>query len=61
MFFGGHWQRCQLQEAMPAEAFAKWDIAELPGPTADERATGTGGWTFAAFSRIRPRSSLRAT
>ena len=50
MFFGGHWQYFQLQEAMPAEAFAKWEVAELPGPTADERATGTGGWTVAAFS-----------
>ena len=51
MFFGGHWQRGQLQGAMPPEALDKWDIAELPGPTADERATGTGGWTFAAFSK----------
>jgi multiple sugar transport system substrate-binding protein len=49
-FFGGHWQYFQLQEAMPAEAFAKWEVAELPGPTADQRATGTGGWTVAAFS-----------
>lgn len=50
MFFGGHWQYFQLQEAMPEEAFAKWDVSQLPGPTADERATGTGGWTVAAFS-----------
>ncbi len=51
MFFGGHWQHFQLQEAMPAEEFAKWDVAELPGPTPDERATGTGGWTVADFSK----------
>jgi len=50
MFFGGHWQYFQLKEAMPAEEFAKWDQSELPGPTPDERATGTGGWTVAAFS-----------
>ncbi|WP_163266282.1 extracellular solute-binding protein [Chelativorans alearense] len=50
MFFGGHWQHFQLQEAMPEEAFAKWDVSELPGPTAGERATGTGGWTVAAFT-----------
>jgi multiple sugar transport system substrate-binding protein len=49
-FFGGHWQRFQIQEAMPPEEFAKWDVSELPGPTADQRATGTGGWTVAAFS-----------
>ena len=51
MFFGGHWQKFQLEAAMPADAFAKWKAAELPGPTPDERATGTGGWTVAAFSK----------
>ena len=50
MFIGGHWQNFQLKEAMPPDAFAKWEVAELPGPTADERSTGTGGWTVAAFS-----------
>ena len=50
MFFGGHWQHFQLQEAMPPDAFAKWDVAELPGPTPEQRATGTGGWTVAAFT-----------
>ena len=51
MFFGGHWQHFQLKEAMPPDAFAKWEVAELPGPTPDERATGTGGWTVAAFTK----------
>ena len=51
MFFGGHWQYFQLKEAMAPDAFAKWDISELPGPTADQRATGTGGWTIAAFTK----------
>ncbi len=51
MFFGGHWQHFQLEEAMTPEVWAKWKIAELPGPTADERATGTGGWTFADFAK----------
>jgi multiple sugar transport system substrate-binding protein len=50
MFFGGHWQYFQLQEAMPEEAFARWEVSELPGPAADQRATGTGGWTVAAFA-----------
>ncbi|MCT7378058.1 extracellular solute-binding protein [Chelativorans salis] len=50
MFFGGHWQHFQLMEAMPEAEFAKWDVSELPGPSADERSTGTGGWTVAAFS-----------
>ena len=61
MFFGGHWQYFQLKEAMAPEAFAKWDVAELPGPTADERATGTGGWTFAAFTDDPAKIEMCAT
>ena len=50
MFIGGHWQKFQLEAAMPPEVFSKWAAAELPGPTPEERATGTGGWTVAAFA-----------
>jgi multiple sugar transport system substrate-binding protein len=50
MFWGGHWQNFQIKEAMPPEEFAKWEVSELPGPTAEQRATGTGGWTLASFS-----------
>jgi multiple sugar transport system substrate-binding protein len=50
MYEGGHWQAFQMREAMAPEQFAKWQASELPGPTAGERATGTGGWTVAAFS-----------
>jgi len=50
MFAGGHWQYFQLQEAMPPDQFGKWEASELPGPTADQRSTGTGGWTVAALS-----------
>jgi multiple sugar transport system substrate-binding protein len=49
MFIGGHWQNFQLKEAMPADQFAKWEASAIPGPTVDERSTGTGGWTVAAF------------
>jgi multiple sugar transport system substrate-binding protein len=51
MFAGGHWQYFQMKEQMPPETFAKWEASELPGPTADQRSTGTGGWTVAAFSK----------
>jgi multiple sugar transport system substrate-binding protein len=51
MFAGGHWQYFQLKEQLPADQFAKWEASELPGPTADQRSTGTGGWTVAAFSK----------
>jgi multiple sugar transport system substrate-binding protein len=50
MFMGGHWQNFQLEGAMDADQFSKWEASELPGPTADQRSTGTGGWTLAAFS-----------
>jgi multiple sugar transport system substrate-binding protein len=51
MFIGGHWQHFQLKDAMKPDQFAKWDISEIPGPTADQRSTGTGGWTVAALSK----------
>ena len=34
MFFGGHWQYFQLQEAMAPEAFAKWDGRRAARPDA---------------------------
>ncbi|GLQ55109.1 extracellular solute-binding protein [Devosia nitrariae] len=49
-FIGGHWQRSQIREGMSPEQFANWEVSEIPGPTPDQRATGTGGWTVAAFS-----------
>jgi len=61
MFEGGHWQYFQLKEAMKPDQFAKWDVSELPGPTADQRATGTGGWTVAAFSKDPKKIEMCAT
>ena len=49
LFIGGHWQYDQLQDTMPEEDFS-WAVSPLPGPTEDQRATGTGGWAIAAFS-----------
>jgi multiple sugar transport system substrate-binding protein len=49
-FQGGHWQHGQLQEILPEDEFAQWDFAALPGPSPDQRSTGTGGWTMAAFT-----------
>jgi multiple sugar transport system substrate-binding protein len=51
MFIGGHWQNFQLKEAMPPDQFAKWVASPIPGPTPDQRSTGTGGWTLAALSK----------
>lgn len=51
MFVGGHWQYFQLREAMEPDQFAKWEASAIPGPTVDQRSTGTGGWTVAALSK----------
>ncbi|RUT28567.1 extracellular solute-binding protein [Arsenicitalea aurantiaca] len=50
LFIGGNWQYAQLQSTLPPEEAAKWEVSELPGPTAEERATGTGGWAIAALT-----------
>ncbi len=58
MFIGGHWQYFQLREAMPADQFAKWQASEIPGPTVDQRSTGTGGWTLASLSKDPEKTKL---
>ncbi|WP_426614410.1 extracellular solute-binding protein [Bradyrhizobium sp. McL0616] len=51
MMVNGDWAMGQMQAAMSPEALAKWSVSMLPGPTADQRSTATGGWTFVAFSK----------
>ena len=50
MMVNGDWAMSQMQAAMKPEAFAKWAVSMLPGPTADHRSTASGGWTFVSFS-----------
>ncbi|AJQ96973.1 extracellular solute-binding protein [Gynuella sunshinyii] len=50
LFVGGNWQLAQLASTLEPEDFANWTFSMLPGPTADQRSTGTGGWTVASFS-----------
>ncbi|MCX5496739.1 extracellular solute-binding protein [Kaistia dalseonensis] len=50
LFIGGNWQLAQLKSTLEPEEFAKWTFSAIPGPTKDERSTGTGGWTIGAFS-----------
>lgn len=50
MFIGGNWMYSQIQNTLPPEEASKWAATELPGPTSDQRATGTGGWTIAALT-----------
>lgn len=50
LFIGGNWQLAQLKNTLEPEEFAKWTFSAIPGPTKDQRSTGTGGWTLGAFS-----------
>ncbi len=58
MFVGGNWQYGQLRTTLPPEQFANWAVSELPGPTEDQRATGTGGWAIAALSEDPAKRAL---
>jgi multiple sugar transport system substrate-binding protein len=50
MFLGGSFQWPTMQSLLPKEEFARWEVSELPGPRPGMTATGTGGWSMAAFS-----------
>ena len=60
MFIGGDWQYAQIQNTLPPEEAAKWAVSPLPGPTLDERATGTGGWTIAALTEDPAKAEICA-
>jgi multiple sugar transport system substrate-binding protein len=50
MFLGGSFQWPTMKEQL-GKAFDKWAVSELPGPRPGQTATGTGGWSVAAFSK----------
>lgn len=58
LFVGGNWQLGQLRATLPADDFARWAVSELPGPSADQRATGTGGWAIAALTDDPERAAM---
>jgi multiple sugar transport system substrate-binding protein len=49
-FLGGSFQWPTMQSLLPKDEFKKWAVSELPGRRPGETATGTGGWSMAAFS-----------
>ena len=51
MMVNGDWAMGQMQAAMKPDIFAKWAISMPPGPSADQRSTASGGWTFVSFSK----------
>jgi multiple sugar transport system substrate-binding protein len=60
MFLGGNWQLRELQAALSAEEFARWDIAPIPQERADQFSTGTGGWVWVVFAKDAARRKAAA-
>ena len=60
LFIGGNWQYAQLKATLDEDEFNKWTFSPIPGPTADKRSTGTGGWTIASFSKDKEKIEMCA-
>ncbi|NTJ63429.1 extracellular solute-binding protein [Agrobacterium rhizogenes] len=60
LFIGGNWQLAQLKATLDPDEFANWTFSPIPGPTADQRSTGTGGWTIASFSKDKDKVEMCA-
>ncbi|AYG69929.1 MULTISPECIES: extracellular solute-binding protein [unclassified Rhizobium] len=60
LFIGGNWQLAQLKVTLDEDEFANWTFSPIPGPTADQRSTGTGGWTIASFSKDKDKIEMCA-
>ncbi|KAB0680428.1 extracellular solute-binding protein [Aureimonas leprariae] len=61
LFVGGNWQLAQLKNTLDEDEYANWTFDQIPGPTADARSTGTGGWTLASFTDDREKTEMCAT
>ncbi|RKD35847.1 extracellular solute-binding protein [Rhizobium sp. WW_1] len=60
LFIGGNWQLAQLKATLDEDEFANWTFSPIPGPTADQRSTGTGGWTIASFAKDKDKVEMCA-
>lgn len=60
LFIGGNWQYAQLKSTLDEDDFNNWTFSPIPGPTADQRSTGTGGWTIASFSKDKEKVEMCA-
>ncbi|NLS17596.1 extracellular solute-binding protein [Rhizobium sp. P40RR-XXII] len=60
LFIGGNWQLAQLKATLDEDEFGNWTFSPIPGPTADQRSTGTGGWTVASFSKDKGKVEMCA-
>jgi multiple sugar transport system substrate-binding protein len=60
MFLGGNWQIRELKDALPPDAFAKWDLAPIPQYREGPAPTGTGGWVWVVFAKDPERRKAAA-
>ncbi|ACE95051.1 sugar ABC transporter substrate-binding protein (plasmid) [Rhizobium phaseoli] len=60
LFIGGNWQYAQLKATLDEDEFKNWTFSPIPGPSADQRSTGTGGWTIASFSKDKDKIEMCA-
>jgi multiple sugar transport system substrate-binding protein len=60
LFIGGNWQYAQLKATLDESDFNNWTFSPIPGPTPDQRSTGTGGWTIASFSKDKEKVEMCA-
>lgn len=60
LFIGGNWQYAQLKATLDEDEFNNWTFSPIPGPSADQRSTGTGGWTIASFSKDKDKVEMCA-
>jgi multiple sugar transport system substrate-binding protein len=58
MFMGVDSIYAQLLGALPPEEFAKWAVARLPGRTADQTATLSGGWSFGVLTTDAEKAGM---
>ena len=51
LFIGNNGDWGNLKSGLDPAEFKKWAFSPLPGPTADQQATGAGGWVFGSFAK----------
>jgi len=58
MFMALDSQYAQMKGALSEEEFAKWAVARLPGRTADQTSTLSGGWSFGVITEDAEKAAM---
>ncbi|MGO7653182.1 ABC transporter substrate-binding protein, partial [Rhizobium ruizarguesonis] len=53
-------QYSQLKATLDEDEFNNLTFSPIPCPSADQRSTGTGGWTIASFSKDKDKVEMCA-